>query len=106
MNYSQYMESRKHYDAIREREEKALIHHWDCADRPIKVGDKVAYALSLGRSAGMQIGEVVNINEHGHLRIRIDERFRKSWGTKPEVTVQYSDRMVILKELDDTTGST
>ena len=99
MNYSQYMESRKHIDEMYEREANARKFNWDCANRPIKVGDKVAYAISLGRSAGMQIGDVVNINEHGHLRIRIDERFRKSWGSKPEVTVQYSDRMVILREL-------
>jgi hypothetical protein len=82
------------------RAQKAAELKLDVTGRPIKIGDTVAYAVSLGRSAGMQIATVHAINDKGHFRLKIDERFRKTYGSKDIVTVQYSDRMVVLGSLD------
>lgn len=82
-----------------EREKKSLEEGLDITGRKIKVGDTVAYAVSLGRSAGMQVAQVVGFNEKGKPQLKIDERFRKTYGDKSEVTVQYFDRMVIIDSL-------
>lgn len=86
-------------EPMRKREEKSLAEGLDITGRKIKVGDTVAYAVSLGRSAGVQIAKVVGFNDKGKPRLKIDERFRKTYGEKSEVTVQYFDRMVIVDPL-------
>ena len=70
----------------------------DATGRKIEVDDVVAYAVSLGRSAGMQIATVVGFNDKGSIRLKIWEEFRQTYGNKEIVTVQYSDRMVILDQ--------
>ena len=83
-------------EASHKREKKSLAEGLDITGRKIKIGDTVAYAVSLGRSAGMQIAEVVGFNDKGKPQLKIDERFRKTYGEKSIVTVQYFDRMVII----------
>ena len=84
-----------------DRAEEARREKLDIAGRAIRPGDIVAYAVSLGRSAGLQIAEVVSLSTNGGIRLKIDERYRKTYGTKSIVTVQFPDRMVILEPLSD-----
>jgi hypothetical protein len=84
---------------IRKREERSLKEGLDAAGRKIKVGDTVAYGVSLGSSACVQIGEVVGFSEKGKPQIKIDERFRTTYGEKAVVTLQFFDRMVIISPI-------
>jgi len=79
---------------------KAAVNLLDAAGRPLKVGDTVAYAISLGRSPSMQIATIVCITDKRKIQLQIIEKHRQTWGKKPIVTVQYPDRMVILEPLD------
>ncbi len=88
---------REAIDAISAREAKAEVEGLDVAGRKIEIGDTIAYGVSLGRSSAVQIGEVVGFSKKGRPQIKIDERYRKSWGEKPIVTLQFFDRMVILQ---------
>ena len=88
------------WNEIEKREKKALKENLDATGRPLKVGDTVAYAVSLGRSPAVQIAMVHGFSPKGKPQLKIDERFRKkSYSTKEVVTVQYPDRMVIIEPI-------
>ena len=82
---SNYKRSQKFCDELR-----------DCAGRKIEQGDTVAYAVSLGRSPGMQIATVHGFTDKGKIQLQVWPEFRKSYGEREIVTVTYSDRMAIL----------
>ena len=96
------MWDRKHLDDLMDREKKALAENLDAAGRKLKVGDTVAYAVSIGRSPTVQIATVHGFSKNNKPQLKIDKRFIKKWfASKDIVTVQYPDRMVILEPLGE-----
>jgi hypothetical protein len=89
-------------DDLLAREKKALEENLDAAGRKLKIGDTVAYAVSLGRSPAVQIATVHGFSKKNNKpQLKIDRRFAKHWyGTKEIVTVTYPDRMIILEPLN------
>jgi hypothetical protein len=95
------MWDRSRLDDMQAREKKALAENRDAAGRKLKVGDTVAYAISLGRSPAVQIATVHGFSaKNNKPQLKIDKRYSKHWSSSKEiVTVQYPDRMVILEPL-------
>jgi hypothetical protein len=83
------------------RETKANALRLDAAGRPLNIGDTVAYGVLLSRSAAVQIGTLIGWSPKGKPQIKIDERFRKTRGSKEVVTLQFYDRMVKLETIDN-----
>ena len=97
------MWDRKHLDDLMAREKTALSENLDAAGRKLKVGDTVAYAVSIGRSPTVQIATVHGFSKKNNKpQLKIDKRYLKKWfASKDIVTVQFPDRMVILEPLDE-----
>ena len=88
---------------LNKREKHALKNNLDVAGRPLQIGDTVAYAISLGRSPAVQIATVHGFSKKNNKpQLKIDKRYMKKWSSSKEiVTVQYPDRMVILRPIEN-----
>lgn len=67
----------------------------DLSGNNIKVGDRVAVAVTAGRSACLLIGEVLNIDKKKGIQIKATER-TYGVGDRPTNWYAFSERMVVL----------